>query len=135
MGDMLLLAAPDPQDLIKVTCEALQRVRHVSPWDFHERVAQMYSWDDVACRTEAVYDKVVSAENPTFLARLAIAYKAGWLYGKVLCAIFALDLALWRLVEWFCPEADIDPAIDFPTEAFRMSRDRLLKEANAAGVD
>ena len=40
------------------------QVRFVSPWDMHNRVANMYTWDDVARRTEVVYNKV---RPPVFL--------------------------------------------------------------------
>lgn len=36
----------------------------------HSQVRQMYSWSDVAERTERVYRDVLEAEPPTFVERL-----------------------------------------------------------------
>ena len=36
----------------------------------HQQVRQMYSWSDIAGRTERVYYDVLSSEPPTFIERL-----------------------------------------------------------------
>jgi hypothetical protein len=42
----------------------------VDPYAFHERVKKMYNWDDVAERTEVVYDRIRSAKQLPLLSRL-----------------------------------------------------------------
>ena len=61
-SDILLLANPNPESLVDAIRDALVKVRDISPWDVHDRVAQMYSWDEVAMRTEAVYERVARSK-------------------------------------------------------------------------
>jgi phosphatidylinositol glycan class A protein len=47
--------------VIRALSEAIDRIRTGShdPFQAHERVRGMYSWDDVAARTEAVYRSII----------------------------------------------------------------------------
>jgi hypothetical protein len=41
-------------DLERGICQAISEVHEVVPGKFHEAVREMYSWNDVAARTEIV---------------------------------------------------------------------------------
>eukprot|EP01041_Mallomonas_annulata_P007067 gene7067-14379_t len=55
---MIKFAEPNALSLFHALVEAMSVCRRVVPSEFHSRVRQMYSWHDVACRTEVVYDNV-----------------------------------------------------------------------------
>lgn len=55
--EMLLMARPETEDLVRVLGAAIERIQEgpvPDPWAFHTRVRRMYSWHDVAERTEKV---------------------------------------------------------------------------------
>eukprot|EP01012_Entosiphon_sulcatum_P027936 TRINITY_DN3373_c0_g1_i2.p1 TRINITY_DN3373_c0_g1~~TRINITY_DN3373_c0_g1_i2.p1 ORF type:complete len:117 (-),score=33.70 TRINITY_DN3373_c0_g1_i2:185-535(-) len=108
----------------------LFQVRSVSPWDFHERVSQMYSWEDVVLRTEVVYDELASQACLTATERLERYLRyLGMLYGKLCACIFALAYLLWRYLEWRHPRDEIEEAVDFPYESYAVHKVKLLKQA------
>jgi phosphatidylinositol glycan class A protein len=133
--DILLLAAPNPAALVEAVHEGIAKVGSISPWELHERVVQMYCWDDIARRTEAVYDKVAAAAKPPFLVLLKEAYGRGTLIGKFLVLLSLLDFVILKVLEWIYPSDSIDPAIDFPYEEYALRKDQLLKEAADRGLD
>eukprot|EP00668_Euglena_longa_P012395 GGOE01014843.1.p1 GENE.GGOE01014843.1~~GGOE01014843.1.p1 ORF type:complete len:464 (+),score=155.05 GGOE01014843.1:137-1528(+) len=133
--DILLLAAPNPQSLVEAIQEGIAKVRSVSPWDFHERVSKMYSWDDIARRTEVVYNKVAAAEKLPFVDLLLASHSRGWLSGKILVCLSVIDYVWLKVLEWLYPEDSIDPAVDFPYEGYAAHKGQLLKEASEQGFD
>lgn len=50
--------------------EAIPLAKSINPWKFHEQVKDMYNWNDVAERTERVYDRIASAEPQPLIDRL-----------------------------------------------------------------
>ena len=60
---MVEFAKPDAGDLVRATIAAVGKLRAggVRTEGFHEQVGRMYSWRDVAERTERVYDGVTGA--------------------------------------------------------------------------
>ncbi|KAK5297023.1 Phosphatidylinositol N-acetylglucosaminyltransferase GPI3 subunit [Cryomyces antarcticus] len=57
---MTTFAAPEEDDIVRATGEAIGKIRgnRVRTERFHEQVRVMYSWTDVARRTERVYDGI-----------------------------------------------------------------------------
>ena len=51
-------AQPTAEDLVRAMEEAVPRVPHVDCAQFHQRVRAMYSWENVAERTERVYERI-----------------------------------------------------------------------------
>ena len=45
-------------------------VKHIDPFRLHEEVKGMYSWDDVASRTEKVYDRMTNMEKLPLISRM-----------------------------------------------------------------
>lgn len=61
-----------PSDLVRAMDVGIRHIksgRH-DPLLTHRQVRQMYSWSDVAERTERVYADVLDEEQPTFVERL-----------------------------------------------------------------
>ena len=73
-GHMTVFAKPEEDDLVRATSEAVGLIMgnggqgRVRPRrdKFHEQVRMMYSWQDIARRTERVYDLITGNENDGF---------------------------------------------------------------------
>lgn len=67
---MTVFAKPEEDDLVRATTEAVallmgkdEKGRAVRRERFHEQVRMMYSWSDIARRTERVYDLITGNET------------------------------------------------------------------------
>ncbi|KNC45932.1 GlcNAc transferase [Thecamonas trahens ATCC 50062] len=130
---MIKLADPEPGDLIARLDEAIAEVHDVQPYEFHGAVRNMYNWNDVAARTEVVYDKMMSAEPVPLIERFRRYYGCGLWAGKLFCMLMALDFIFFRLLEWVFPRSGIDLVPAFPTSAFQaMPIARKLGNPNMA---
>lgn len=99
--DMVVLAKPDPSDMVKAIQKAILMLPYIDPQDMHLRVSgfcfyilicvlcvvklllnaqtvfhlmqmkKLYSWHDVAKRTEIVYDRALRCPNQDLLERLS----------------------------------------------------------------
>ena len=60
---MTVFAKPEEDDLVAATGKAIAALRanKVRTHLFHDQVRKMYSWTDVASRTERVYSKLLLA--------------------------------------------------------------------------
>ncbi len=89
--DMLLLAEPSPEGLIEAVGQALDRVAAGGrdAWAQHAAVRDMYSWQSIAARTEAVYRAVLldAQRDDSMTGRLARYYKCGKWFGKICCCV------------------------------------------------
>ena len=79
----------------------------------HQTVKNMYSWSDVAERTEKVYSKVLKNQNSTLLEKFVKYNGCGIIAGKISILIIALNHLLYLFLEWIFPRQDIDECIDF----------------------
>ena len=71
-----LCAIADPcaaPDVVRATEQAIARVRagQHEPWQYHAAVKDMYSWSDVAARTERMYDAAMARPVPDSVERLS----------------------------------------------------------------
>lgn len=59
-------------DLVRALDIGIQRIKSGKhdPMEVHRQVRQMYSWSDIAERTEAVYEAVLAAEPPSTIERM-----------------------------------------------------------------
>ena len=86
------------------------------PRDFHTRVRSMYSWHDVAERTECVYERVKSqtgcgrTTNDDFLARLKKYQGTGPFAGILAMALSTLLYLYLQFLEWQTPASSIPRA-------------------------
>ncbi|VAI15380.1 unnamed protein product [Triticum turgidum subsp. durum] len=67
---MIVLAEPDPEDMVRAVRQAIDILPGIDPQIMHRRMKRLYSWDDVAKRTEIVYDRAMQSSNTNLLDRL-----------------------------------------------------------------
>ena len=84
----------------------------VDPVAIHERVAAMYSWDDVAARVETVYERA-HATRDTLYGRVRRLRLCGVVAGVVFVVVAAVDYLYWRALELARPARDVEIAPDF----------------------
>jgi phosphatidylinositol N-acetylglucosaminyltransferase subunit A len=157
--DMIFLAHPNVPDMVNAVGRAVQQqtkvlqqqrqqrrtmqndsndgadVKVVDPWQAHNRVKEMYSWQRVADETIAVYDRITSTTSneeeeeeeeekhnintaSRLLQRLGHYYTSvgGGFSGLVVCFL-AVTLQLWLyIVEWLQPQSTIEVVPDLPID-------------------
>lgn len=81
------------------------------------QVQAMYNWPNVAERTAAVYNKVLStaSNHDELLPRLRRYRSIGIWAGLVFCCIVVLLHWFWRFLEWQQPAAEVERAVDWPS--------------------
>jgi len=79
----------------------------------HEEVKQMYSWYEVAERTEVVYDRLLDEDRLPLIERLRRFYGCGLWAGKIFCLVATVGYLMWKFYEWLTPSSSIEIARDF----------------------
>ncbi|KAM7203981.1 glycosyltransferase [Rhypophila sp. PSN 637] len=140
---MTVFAKPEEDDLVAATGRAIAdlRANKVRTELFHEQVKNMYSWTDVARRTERVYTGICGdISEVEFYGHDATANVAGWTAtrgrsgvrsfalidrlkryygcgvwaGKLFCIVVIVDYLLYVFLEWWFPRRNIDICPDWP---------------------
>ncbi|XP_062313095.1 phosphatidylinositol N-acetylglucosaminyltransferase subunit A [Osmerus eperlanus] len=114
--DLITLCEPNVRSL----CEGLesviarQRAGTVpSPASIHARVGTLYTWRNVAERTEKVYDKVVGQEVLPLDRRLfRLRSHCGPVAGAIFSFMAILDFLFLLLLQWLRPDSVMDVAMD-----------------------
>ncbi|XP_039159673.1 phosphatidylinositol N-acetylglucosaminyltransferase subunit A isoform X5 [Eucalyptus grandis] len=124
--DMVVLAEPDPVDLVRAIKKAITILPTIDPQDMHKRVKKLYDWHDVARRTEIVYDRAMKCPNQNLLERLGRYLSCGSWAGKLFCLVMIIDFLLFRLLQLVQPANDIEEVPDMVM---------ALGEGSSAGDD
>ncbi|KAG9996381.1 phosphatidylinositol glycan, class A, partial [Aureobasidium melanogenum] len=146
---MTVFAKPEEDDLVRATSEAVgllmgqdQKRTVVRRDRFHEQVRMMYSWADIARRTERVYDLITGNEEQSFhdfysdqqdakwrnygkhvspasqsfalIDRLKRYYGCGIWAGKLFVLCVVVDYLLFVFLELCFPRSNIDICRDWP---------------------
>ncbi|XP_073020282.1 phosphatidylinositol N-acetylglucosaminyltransferase subunit A-like isoform X1 [Primulina eburnea] len=111
-GDMVVLAEPDPSDMILAITKAINLLPQIDPQSMHNRMKKLYSWHDVARRTVIVYDCALRCSNQDLLERLPRYLSCGSWAGKIFCLMMILDYLFWLLLKLWQPDMDIEVAPD-----------------------
>jgi phosphatidylinositol N-acetylglucosaminyltransferase subunit A len=112
-SSMITFADPETNSLVKAVEDAIVLCRQVVPNDLHEKVKGMYSWVDVAKRTERVYNEIMLKKRPQVATRLLRYMSAGPCAGPLLCMI-AIFLSTMRAVcDILWPASSIECVPDF----------------------
>ncbi|EAT90228.2 hypothetical protein SNOG_02016 [Parastagonospora nodorum SN15] len=144
---MTEFAAPEEDEIVEATGRAIQKLRAgaVRTDLFHNQVKQMYSWTDVAHRTERVYDGISGAishvefyqadsapgawgtargragvRSFAFVERLKRYYGCGVWAGKLFCLCVVIDYLLYVVLEIFAPRSRIDICKDWPKKTPKL---------------
>ena len=146
---MTQFAKPEEDDLVAATGRAIAAFRQnrVRTERFHDQVKMMYSWTDVAQRTERVYDGIsgvlseqefyghhsadgggwsatrgrAGVQSFALIDRLKRYYGCGIWAGKLFCMCVIVDYLLFVFLEIWAPRASIDIARDWPKKLGSVS--------------
>ncbi|RCV44604.1 hypothetical protein SEVIR_2G107600v4 [Setaria viridis] len=122
--DMIVLAEPAPEDMVRAVKKAIDMLPGIDPQVMHLRMKKLYSWDDVAKRTEIVYDRAMQSSTTNLLDRLPRYLTCGSWAGKLFCIVMIINYLLWRLLEFLQPAEGIEEVPDIrPLHSQLDSRD------------
>lgn len=113
---MTVFARPEEDDLVAATSKAIKALLTGSVRTdlFHEQVRQMYSWTEVAERTEHVYDEITRLRGLRLIDRLKRYYGCGVWAGKLFVMCVVIDYLILCFLELWWPTAGIDIARSWP---------------------
>lgn len=142
---MTVFAKPEEDDLVAATAKAIAALRanKVQTEKFHDQVKMMYSWTDVAQRTERVYNGIsgvlseaefygydaadaaswsatrgrAGVQSFALIDRLKRYYGCGIWAGKLFCLCVVVDYLLFLLLEVMAPRDTIDIARNWPKKS------------------
>ncbi|KAI1912382.1 Phosphatidylinositol N-acetylglucosaminyltransferase GPI3 subunit [Ophidiomyces ophidiicola] len=145
---MTTFAKPEEDDLVQATGRAIAALRSnkIRTDRFHDQVRMMYSWTDVARRTERVYHGICGAISEeefygylpgeswtgararehsfALIDRLKRYYGCGIWAGKLFCLCALIDFLLYVFLELWMPRRNIDIARDWPKKLVYRSSHR-----------
>jgi phosphatidylinositol N-acetylglucosaminyltransferase subunit A len=158
---MTQFAKPEEDDLVAATGKAiaLLRANKIRTERFHDQVKMMYSWTDVAERTERVYDGIcgvlseeefygnhsssgwsatrgrAGVQSFALIDRLKRYYGCGIWAGKLFCLCAVVDYLLYVILEILYPRATIDIAKDWPKKNadVALMRDKAKENGSVEG--
>lgn len=78
----------------------------------------MYSWDNVAERTEKVYSRIMATPKTRLSERFIKYNQCGLFAGKLAVMIVACDYLMYLFMEWFWPRSRIDRSPTFDRDTF-----------------
>ncbi|XP_024525619.1 phosphatidylinositol N-acetylglucosaminyltransferase subunit A isoform X1 [Selaginella moellendorffii] len=106
--DMIVLATPVPGEMVKAIGQAIELLPRIDPQEMHNRMTRMYSWMDVAKRTEVVYNHAAATPRSNLRDRLARYFSCGPWAGKLFCLVVILDYIVLLFLEWCQPREEMD---------------------------
>ncbi|KAL2979312.1 hypothetical protein AAZX31_13G166100 [Glycine max] len=110
--DMIVLAEPDPGDIVQAIQKAIYMLPEIDPQVMHNRMRELYNWRDVAKRTEIVYDRASKCPNQSLLESLSRYLSCGAWAGKLFSLVMILGFLFWHLLELWQPADDIEEVPD-----------------------
>lgn len=155
---MTTFAKPEEDDLVAATGKAIAALRSnkVRTDRFHDQVKMMYSWTDVARRTERVYKGIcgdISQEefygyypgqgweasgdrvrNFALIDRLKRYYGCGVWAGKLFCLCVVVDFLLYIFLEMWFPRANIDIARSWPKKSSQRDEDHPVRTSRCRDI-
>ncbi|KAL8747247.1 MAG: hypothetical protein Q9190_000867 [Brigantiaea leucoxantha] len=146
---MTRFAKPEEDDLVTETERAIAALRanKVRTERFHDQVKMMYSWTNVAERTERVYDGITGAlseeefygdntsngwsatrgragvQSFALIDRLKRYYGCGVWAGKLFCLCVIIDYLILVVLEAWAPRTNIDIAKSWPKKVIFKNED------------
>lgn len=116
--NMAYLAKPDEKSIIRQLGKAIRNVKDVPTETFYSQVASIYSWRQVAERTERVYDYVSNKPTANLLSRVKSAAAWGPNVGVWALVYTVIECFVLFLTELLYPAADIDIQHHFDKETY-----------------
>lgn len=118
-------SSPSEDSLVESTLTAIKLIENgkVKPSTFHDEIKEMYCWEDVARRTEIVYDNIIHTVNEPLIVRLSKYYKGGPWAGKLFVVCVIVDVIIYYFLEFFWPISSIDLAEKWPVKGLDTPND------------
>uniref|UniRef100_A0A803LBJ3 phosphatidylinositol N-acetylglucosaminyltransferase n=1 Tax=Chenopodium quinoa TaxID=63459 RepID=A0A803LBJ3_CHEQI len=110
--DMIVLAEPDPRVMVQAVGKAITMLPNIDPQVMHLRMKGLYSWHDVAKRTERVYERALKCADQNLLERLSRYLACGAWAGKLFCLVMIINYLFWCLLKLWQPDEEIEEAPD-----------------------
>jgi phosphatidylinositol N-acetylglucosaminyltransferase subunit A len=154
-GNMTVFVLPEVTDVVRGVTEAvgILTTKAVRRDKFHDLVKNMYSWADIARRTERVYDLITDSPLATdnegyydeewtqygqpaqphsfaLMDRLKRYYGCGIWAGKLFCIVMVVDYLFYCFLELWYPRDKIDVCPSWPAV-----RSKGRKYSAGAGKD
>lgn len=111
-SSMIKFAEPNVNELVDALAEAISISRRINPMELHERIANMYSWIDVAERTEIIYNKIMKNKKVSFATRLQRYSTSGLFSGLAACFFMTLLFLYHQILEYLWPSREIETCPD-----------------------
>ncbi|XP_043708345.1 phosphatidylinositol N-acetylglucosaminyltransferase subunit A-like [Telopea speciosissima] len=118
--DMVVLAEPVPSSMVRAIKKAIHMLPNIDPQKMHLRMKELYSWHDVARRTEVVYDRALKCTDENLLERLSRFLTCGAWAGKLFCLVMIIYFLLWHLLKLWQPTEDIEEVPDIKHSSIKM---------------
>ncbi|KAJ8013441.1 hypothetical protein DPEC_G00053300 [Dallia pectoralis] len=114
--DLITLCEPTVRSLCDGLENVIARQRSGcmgSPASIHARVCDLYTWRNVADRTEKVYDRVAGQEVLPLDRRLVrLTAHCGHVAGSIFAFVAVLDFLFLLILRWLFPDHLMDVAMD-----------------------
>ncbi|GAA5832612.1 hypothetical protein JCM5353_006695 [Sporobolomyces roseus] len=120
-SNMIEFAEPEVEDLVQAISRAIKHVKmgKHDPLLAYETLKDVYSWKDVAERTEVVYRNALKVKRVPVVERLRRYYGTGRVFGIIMCVIVIVDYIWLAVLEWWEPKEKIKLAPKFDLEKWR----------------
>ncbi|RMZ68653.1 phosphatidylinositol n-acetylglucosaminyltransferase gpi3 subunit [Pyrenophora seminiperda CCB06] len=159
---MVEFAAPEEDELVEATGRAIAKLRagKVRTELFHNQVKQMYSWTDIAQRTERVYDGIsgvishsefyqgagaagawsatrgrAGVQSFALIERLKRYFGCGIWAGKLFCICVIVDYLIFLILEIFAPRSRIDICKDWPKKLMQAKGEMYKRLGDDIGEE
>lgn len=129
---MISFSEPEEESLVQATINAVDHLQSgkIDTTKFHDEVAKMYSWANIAKRTENVYASLdLRKLNQPLLNRLQKYYCCGPVAGKLFILCVVVDILIFMILEWWFPAEHIDRATKWPKKE-QKSQLQMVTQAN-----
>ena len=117
---LMRLADPRADSLSEALADVIENMAPVNdPFEIHQQVSEMYTWEKVAMRTEKVYEAAIKCKRLSLSDRLRVYLTVGPVAGLLAVIFTVIDYAMWRLLERIQPRETIEIAPDFPLDRYK----------------
>ena len=118
---MALLSPPEESKLFKQLCIAIQKIDKTDTSGFYDECKDIYSWWQIAERTERVYDFVWDLPIPNALSRIKTSLSWGFVTGIWSLCYILFEVIVYYLAEFVLSISDIDIVRNFNTKAYMQN--------------
>jgi hypothetical protein len=118
---MAYLAKPEEKSILRQLRSAITNVNKIPTDQFYDQVSEIYSWRQVAERTEKVYDYAMEKNVPNVMARIKSTFCWGPIIGLWALIYTVIEGIVLFMADVFLPEDQIDITRAFSQEEYNES--------------